>query len=199
MSLSWRYCSTILIALGLISCGTRRVRVMSPEYLGLRDFVFCDDPWLGLRDAEPRSLPSDPQLAKAIAALRAGQFTQARKQLESLHPAGGNDPTFLFALARAKQKTDDSAVAIQDLRTMLNVDESRGRLFAWSGLRELGYRPTPAESQNVLGVVVEIGFAEGVATVSGYADGDARLLFSRGAVCSATCRLIRKPKLLLRH
>ena len=52
--------------------------------------------------------------------------------------------------------------------------ETRHHVQAWHYLRELGRKPPPAESKNVLGIIIETGTAEGTDVVGAYEDHTAR-------------------------
>lgn len=74
--------------------------------------------------------------------------------------------------------------AIEVLRALANDDaiESRDRLQAWAGLRELGVRPDPDRIGLPLGVVLDVPVVGGLDTLAAYADGSARYVNFSGRI-----------------
>lgn len=81
-----------------------------------------------------------------------------------------------FRQAKRLLDTGDTQAASEVLKqiTAMPVLESRHYLEAWHLLRSLGQRPSDQEGERLLGVVVEVGLANGVDLVAAYADHHAR-------------------------
>ena len=89
---------------------------------------------------------------------------------------------YWLAVAKVRLAGGDKAGAREAVSRTLRAPaaESRQKIQAWRVLRELGHGPGGQEARAVLGVVVELGEDEGTFIVAGYADGDARMLWTTG-------------------
>ena len=100
------------------------------------------------------------------------------KRVEATGPEGPNNPWTLFGSAVAASRQSKGEEARQYLKQALAIPdlESRIKLWAWKGLRELGEQPPADVADEVQGVVCELHNEAGVGTIAAYADGRARWL-----------------------
>lgn len=97
-----------------------------------------------------------------------------------VYERGGEATAALVALAHAATTRDAPAASAALERVRDGAHESRLRLQAWSLARTAGVVPSPEEAAEVLGVVVDMGLAEGLDTLAAFADGSARYLNHSG-------------------
>ena len=85
-------------------------------------------------------------------------------------------PWSAFVLARARIKRGDRQEAINNWLEIVQHPglEPRHHLQAWNFLRQNGYEPAPGIAKKVLGVVVEVGMADGLDIVAAYPNHSAR-------------------------
>lgn len=146
----------------------------------LRDLLYCDqslDKLLASWQAD------NPKLREAIAATQRGSFREAESTLDNIGVQHVEEKElYWLALAKARQMSGNNAGAKDAVLHILSLPtEARWKLHAWTLLRELGYKPNEQETHTVLGVIVEMGMDKGyTAIVAGYADGDARMLWTSG-------------------
>lgn len=154
---------------------------MREAVLGLRELLYCDRTLDGLLEAFPAD---DPGLKDAIADIRRGSFREAAGKLAAMSAQQnmGEKELYWAAVAKVREAGGDNAGARKAALAILSLPavESRWKIQAWKILRELGYVPSVQEARTVLGVVVEMGKDEGAFIVAGYADGDARMLWTTG-------------------
>ena len=148
--------------------------------LGVRNMLYCDEP---LETVLDEFVQEDDPLHGAVARLRAKDYGGALAALKGLKGRGGpgTDMDYLLALAAAYRGLGRLEEARDAARHLLSDAETRVVAQGWTALRELGEAPPPQRADEVLGVVVETGYDEGVAIIAGYADGRARFFGSRGA------------------
>ncbi len=149
-------------------------------YQDLRRFLFCDE---SLEQMAVAFQPSEPLLSRVAEQLRQGIGARAELEDPAVQLQFGAHPVFWLFLARARQLDGDQAGAQEALRRALRVEEmeTRYELQIWTNLRALGVQPSGGERPDqVLGVVIDMGMDRGVATVAGFADGDARIFWSSG-------------------
>lgn len=118
------------------------------------------------------------QIAEAVLLIQKGNPKQAEKALESsTNEKLKQELDYWMALAYAKQRAGDLVGACNSIRQIftLPVKETAIHLLAWSMLRHLGEKPDERIANEVLGVVVEVGMANTVVVVAGFADGMPRL------------------------
>jgi hypothetical protein len=123
------------------------------------------------------------QIAEAVLLIQKGNPKQAEKALESsTNEKLKQELDYWMALAYAKQRAGDLVGACNSIRQIftLPVKETAIHLLAWSMLRHLGEKPDERTADEVLGVVVEVGMANTVVVVAGFADGMPRLWFLSG-------------------
>ncbi len=150
-------------------------------FLGLRQLAFCE---MSLNSVASLLPQEDEVLASAGQAIREGRYEDAAAQLQ--RPEFGNGCeypiTYWFMLAAAMQRLGRIPEAIDAAAAVLNHprQESRVLLQAYAVLRELEQEPAGGQANKVMGVVMEWGMRGVVILVAGYADGDARLLMSKG-------------------
>ena len=99
--------------------------------------------------------------------------------------SGSTDPVslrFQAADAACARGMGDQAVTVLTELASDPAVESRDRLEAWAGLRDLGVVPDRETAAQVLGVVLDVPRQGGVDTLAGYADGSARFVDHTGAV-----------------
>jgi hypothetical protein len=146
----------------------------------LRNLLYCDK----TLDEVVRAFGSttDKVLRRASALVGAGDYGGAVKLLLGPETRAGLESQLPYAylLAAAQRGAGDLEAARRAVRPLLAEEESRVVLQAWTILRELGERPPPSSADVVLGVVVEMGTADGAVSIAGYADGTARYFTSRG-------------------
>ncbi len=149
-------------------------------YQELRRFLFCDE---SLEQMVVAIQPAEPLLGRVAEQLRQGIAARAELEDPAVQEQFRADPVFWMLLARSRQLTGDIAGAREALRCALRTEEleTRYELQLWTDRRELGEQPTSSENPDeVLGVVIDMGMDRGVATVAGFADGDARIFWSSG-------------------
>jgi len=184
---------------------------VSEAYLALRHLLFSDRT-LDQLLAEPG--PDEPILERAVAEMRAGRPAEACSELETAGALKGLRENTIHWIVLAKARCLDGNLegARDAVRQMLRIEglETRWELQAWALLRELGGQPDKGNADEVLGVVVEMGMEGAVATVAGFADGDARIFWSSGGgilgdlkvfpqVSAAAKRLVASAQKLARH
>ena len=123
------------------------------------------------------------RIAEAASLVQNGDPKKAEKSLESITDEKlkqGID--YWMVLAYAKQQAGDLVGARNSMRQIFTLPqvETGIRLLTWNLLRELGDKPEEPIANEVLGVVVEVGMANTVAVVAGFADGMSRLWFVTG-------------------
>lgn len=120
---------------------------------------------------------------KACLLIESGKPQQALDFLQSVNIKHDlkHDPAYWLVSAYARQQLGNLQESRQNLHYVLKLPETESRmaLNIWKVLRELGDKPEPANQ--VLGVIAEIGHAETVTFVAGYADGESRLFLESGA------------------
>jgi hypothetical protein len=146
--------------------------------LGLRNMLYSDE---SLDEALDSFVDEDDPVRGAVAHLRAKDYALALATLRGLKGRGESDVTYWLALAAAYRGQGKLEEARAAARHLVSGTESRVVAQGWTVLRELGEAPGPKQADEVLGVIVEIGFDEGVAIVAGFADGGARFFGSTGA------------------
>ncbi|HEY0172559.1 MAG TPA: hypothetical protein VGB98_16170 [Pyrinomonadaceae bacterium] len=145
--------------------------------LGLRNILYCDEP---LDEILDRFVDEDDPVHGAVAHLRAKDYARALATLRGLK-GHGESSSYWLALAAAYRGQGKLEEARDAARHLASDTESRVLAQAWTVLRELGEAPPPQKADEVLGVVVEMGYDQGVAIIAGYADGRARFFGSTGA------------------
>lgn len=135
-------------------------------------------------DLESLLLTFDPthedEFSQVVALIQAGQLAEAEEWL-----AGeiSRYPWILMAAAHVKMRMEEAAEAGRLLRAVtLLSSEARLRLWAWYNLRQLGKYPSPDLSRQVLGVVIEVPYADRMDVVAAYADGTARYINHQGGM-----------------
>src|SRR5512138_3246466 len=156
-----------------------RPTLMNP----MRALLFPD--W----DLESLLLNIDPtredDFSFVVASIQAGQLVEAEEWLANEIE---RYPWVLMAAAHVKLKMEEAAEAGRLLRAVTLIsNEARLRLWAWHNLRQLGKYPSPDLSRQVLGVVIEVPFAEKgqeprYDVLAAYADGSARYINHQGGM-----------------
>jgi hypothetical protein len=87
-------------------------------------------------------------------------------------------PWSAFVLARARMRKGDREAAVRNWQEVAEHPglESRHYLQAWHFLRQNGVQPRERIAKQVLGVVVEVGMAQGLDVVAAYPDHSARYI-----------------------
>ncbi len=130
----------------------------------------------------------DPAIAKSYSLSRKGDQAGALATLDGIPKPIASVPTrFLYWELRGyiQKRLGDLPAARHSLRELLTLggtDTSRVELQAWRFLREVGEKPSAAEANRVLGVVVQVNTAGHVMALGGYADGNSRFANDDGAV-----------------
>jgi hypothetical protein len=127
--------------------------------------------------ATAASTPSPSPSPTDLQGLKALLFAdQSLEELTSVTTKDLNDPFALFASSLGASRQGKVEQAKKDLKRAMAVadGDSRILLSAWKALRELGERPRASVAHKVQGVVCEIRYEVGVATVAAYGDGSAR-------------------------
>jgi hypothetical protein len=147
--------------------------------LGVRNMLYCDEP---LEQVLNEFVEEDDPVHGAVVQLRAKDYGGALTTLKGLKARGGPDidMDYWLALAAAYRGQGKLEEARDAARHLLSDAETRVAARGWTALRELGEAPPPQRADEVLGVVVETGYDEGVAIIAGYTDGRARFFGSRG-------------------
>jgi hypothetical protein len=120
-----------------------------------------------------------------VSSINAGQLPEAE---EWLAQEISHYPWVLMAAAHVKLKMSENAEAGRLLRAVTLIsNEARLRLWAWHNLRQLGKYPSPDLARQVLGVVIEVPFAEKgeeprYDVLAAYADGSARYINHQGGM-----------------
>lgn len=145
-------------------------------FLVMREYAYADG---GIDKLFASMENVDIPMKGAIAAVRSGDFDKAQRLLDEAE--GERDVlSYLVEACIRRQKGDDQG-ARAAARIILKPDEeSRARMAAWTVLREFGDNPSEVEAGQVLGVVAEFPIGRNAVLLSGYSDGDARLLTSSG-------------------
>lgn len=153
---------------------------MEEAILGLRNMLYSDE---SLDEALDSFLNEEDTVRGAVAQLRAKDYARALATLRGLKGRGesGSDLTYWLALAAAYRGQGQLEEARAAARHLVSSTESRVVAQGWTVLRELGEAPEPKRADEVLGVIVEMGFDKGVAIIAGFADGGARFFGSTGA------------------
>jgi hypothetical protein len=150
--------------------------------LGLREMLYCDRTLDGLLASS--WMTDDSGLKEVIEDIRRGSFREAKGKLDAIgaRQNSESDDAYWLAVAKVRQAGGDKVGAREAVLRILRMPaaESRQKIQAWKVLRELGHEPGGREASMVLGVVVEMGHDEGTFIVAGYADGDARMLWTTG-------------------
>jgi hypothetical protein len=145
-------------------------------FLTMREYAYAD---AGMEKVLAMMSNLDTPIRDAIAAARAGDFDEAQELLDAAE--GPPDVLYHLVDARIKQARGDMKGAREAARVILNPnEESRAKMGAWTVLRELGDKPGEQEANQVLGVVIEFLIGRNAVLLSGYSDGDARLITSSG-------------------
>lgn len=176
---------------------------VDPAIFGLKELLYCDkklsecvsdipqsyklrtDPLLNKQLLKDSDLSNEDygHIAEAVLLTQKGEPKQAVAILES-NTNGKIKQEFGYwmALAYAKQQLGDLIGARHSLRQILTLPdmETGIQLQVWSMLRELGDKPEEQIANQVLGVVIEVGVANTVVVVAGFADGMSRLWFVTG-------------------
>lgn len=147
--------------------------------LTLRDRLYCD---MSLEEALDVFSTDDDAVNRAVEQVRRKDYEGALATLRGREggDASSGDLPYWVTTAAAQRGAGRLAEARGAVRRLLTSGEARVRIQAWTLLRELGETPRPEEAREVLGVIVENGMEDGVATVAGYADGVARVFLSDG-------------------
>ncbi len=115
-----------------------------------------------------------------VASIQTGQLDEAE---EWLSKEIERYPWVLLAAADVKIKMNELAEAGRLLRAVtLIATEARVRLWAWHNLRQLGKFPSPDLARQVLGVIIEVPYAESSDILAAYADGTARYINHQGGM-----------------
>lgn len=135
-------------------------------------------------DLESLLLHIDPtredEFSTVVAALQSGQLEEAESWLANEIT---RYPWVLMAAAYVKLKMDEAAEAGRLLRAVTLIsNEARLRLWAWHNLRQLGKYPSPDLARQVLGVVIEVPYANRLDVLAAYADGTARYINHQGGM-----------------
>ncbi len=153
--------------------------IISEATQGLRDQIYCDQSLdgvlAGLRLQEPL-------LQEAAGAIAQGRIAHACALLEdsAAQLKYGQQVSYWFVLIKARWMDGNLPGARDAVLHLLAVPtlSAREKLQGWAIWREFGYFPDQRDADRVLGLVLEIGAERGVVIVAGYADGDARLLWT---------------------
>jgi hypothetical protein len=135
-------------------------------------------------DLEELLLNIDPtredDFAFVIASIQTGQLVEAEEWLAN---EISRYPWVLMAAAHVKLKMEEAAEAGRLLRAVTLIsNEARLRLWAWHSLRQLGKFPSPDLARQVLGVIIEVPYAERLDVLAAYADGTARYINHQGGM-----------------
>lgn len=144
----------------------------------LRALLFPD--W----DLESLLMNFDPNreddFAFVVGSIQSGALAEAEEWLANEIK---RYPWVLMAAAHVKLKMEEAAEAGRLLRAVTLISsEARVRLWAWYNLRQLGKYPSPDLSRQVLGVIIEVPFAERMDVLAAYADGTARYINHQGGM-----------------
>lgn len=172
----------IVTALAIRSVMRRRALMAADSrnklatFLVMREYAYAD---AGLDKLFASMETLDIPMKGAIAAVRSGDFDKAEKLLDEAE--GERDVLSYLVEACIRREKGDDQGARAAARVILKPDEeSRARMAAWTVLREFGDKPGETEANQVLGVVAEFLIGRNAVLISGYSDGDARLLTSSG-------------------
>lgn len=122
----------------------------------------------------------EDDFAYVVGSIQTGQLVEAEEWLSNEIE---RYPWVLMAAAHVKLKMEEAAEAGRLLRAVTLIsNEARLRLWAWHNLRQLGKYPSPDLARQVLGVVIEVPFAERLDVLAAYADGTARYINHQGGM-----------------
>ena len=143
---------------------------------GLKAMLFAEQP---LEDELASLAPYSPEVKDALALLEKGDCEGAKARLKEKAPT---EYPWSLLLAHVRASCGDRAGAIELLTAHLAAtkEQAHPTLQTWGWLRKLGAEPEAEAASQVLGLVVEIGYAEGADTVAAYADGSSRLFGRQG-------------------
>ena len=132
-----------------------------------------------MANAESPKLGSDDDLIRQM--LFACQ--PMKDLLKQVKLEGNRGPFQRIANASKMAEEGKKQEAVSELRGTLALPEleTRVQLWVWSGLRELGEKPSTKEGGEVLGVILEVPMEGAFDTLAAYADGTARYLNYSGA------------------
>lgn len=122
----------------------------------------------------------DDDFAHAVELLQQGDIDEADQllQIEVSRYAW-----VLLVLAHIQASKGNTTEAARLLRAVtLLAQESILELWAWHNLRRLGKEPSPALSEKVLGIVIEVPNEGGADVLASYADGTSRYLNHQGGL-----------------
>ncbi len=163
--------------------------VISEATQNLRDQIYCDQ---SLDNVLAGLRLQEPLLQEAAGAIEQGRVAPALSLLKdsAARLKYGQQTDYWFVMIKAHWMDGDLPGARDAVLHLLAVPtlSARGKLQGWAIWREFGYFPDHRDADRVLGLVLEIGAEKGVAVVAGYADGEARMLWTSGGGLLAPAR-----------